>query len=192
MCEKLRTLSSSEEVGIYSVAFKISALASFLPVAISMVSAPKFSELHWDGRKEELRQIVHINSAAMFWAAIPLGIVIASTSSVLLGIFGEEFRSGQTSLYMILFGQCLNAACGFVGSFLNMTGHHKMYRNIIVVSVLVNVVLNYLWIPRYGVSGAAAASVVATLIWNVAGVIHVWRHFRICIVHIPGITRFRR
>jgi O-antigen/teichoic acid export membrane protein len=63
-------------------------------------------------------------------------------------------------------GQLGNAAFGSVGLLLNMTGNENQVARIVLQTALLNVVLNSLFTPFYGMSGAAIASTISILLWN--------------------------
>ena len=50
---------------------------------------------------------------------------------------------------------------------LNMTGYERISNRILWTTALVNVGLNLLAIPRWGIVGAAMATAVSLAIWNV-------------------------
>jgi len=185
----LGLLADTRQVGVYALVFKLGVLPGFLPAALATIAAPKFAELFWSGRRDELSRLVRLASGLMFWTSVPVFVCLAAAPRFWLGLFGNEFRAGAWALILVGLGQIATAASGYVGAFLNMTGRQKAYRNIIVASVVGNVLLNGLLIPRYGVSGAAAASAVTTLFWNAAGVLCVWRAFGIRTLYLPFMRR---
>ena len=62
---------------------------------------------------------------------------------------------------------------------MNMTGNQVVFTRLVAVAAVVNVVLCLLLIPRYGMEGAAAATLVSTLIWNIGGAAFIYRKYRI-------------
>ena len=51
-----------------------------------------------------------------------------------------------------------------------MTGNEKIFQYIIMCSLAINIVLNYLFIPIYGLNGAALASAISLATWNLLSV----------------------
>ena len=60
---------------------------------------------------------------------------------------------------------------------LNMTGKEKSARNIMLVASVLNLVLNLCLIPHYRVNGAATATALSTIIWNLLAVIAVKKEY---------------
>jgi O-antigen/teichoic acid export membrane protein len=55
---------------------------------------------------------------------------------------------------------------GLAALVLNMTGHERDTAKGIAVSALLNVTLNALLIPLWGIEGAALASTLSMVVWN--------------------------
>ena len=58
-----------------------------------------------------------------------------------------------------------------------MTGKEKQARNIIIVASVINVALNLYFIPLYGLMGAAIATGVSTVVWNVMAVFQIKKEY---------------
>jgi O-antigen/teichoic acid export membrane protein len=86
---------------------------------------------------------------------------------ILAAVFGDEYAVGATALAILAAAQLANAAAGSVGQLLSMTGHERDAARGVALSALVNVALNALLIPRWGMNGAAAASAASLITWNV-------------------------
>ncbi len=56
--------------------------------------------------------------------------------------------------------------CGPGAIYLNMTGKQKKLNNILISGLIVNVVLNLVLIPIYGIEGAATATLISMVFWN--------------------------
>ena len=82
-------------------------------------------------------------------------------------LYSPEFADSYVPLVIICFGQLINASFGSVGSLLNMTGHEKDTTKSIFVGATVNVLLNLLLTPTWGPIGAATATTVTLIVWNV-------------------------
>ena len=87
-------------------------------------------------------------------------------------IYGNEYVIGTIALKILVIGQMVNAAFGSVGAILNMTGHEKDAVIGMSIAIVVNVALNFILIPVYGINGAAFSSALAFFIWN-----SILRHF---------------
>jgi O-antigen/teichoic acid export membrane protein len=94
-------------------------------------------------------------------------------SRVLMRIFGHDFEAGWVILVIGAAGQMVNCATGSVGYLLLMSGNEKRLVTIQLVMAVVTVTLCLLFVPPWGVAGAAIAAAVgnaganALCLWEV-------------------------
>jgi len=62
----LGIFSSTENVGIYNIAFKVASLMILSLTAINTIVAPMFSELYWSNKLEDLKKVIKFSSKLMF------------------------------------------------------------------------------------------------------------------------------
>lgn len=182
---------TESEVGIYHVVLKISLFTTIVLLAINSIAAPKFAELYGLKNMSGFEQIARRATKLLFWATVPIVIVIFAFPTKILGFFGVEFKIGLHALLILTFGQFINAISGPVGNILQMTGHQKTFRNIIVIATVLNVVLNIILIPRYGINGAAIASLTSKIFWNITSVIYVKYFFGFITLPLSGIRKVK-
>ncbi len=165
------------DVGVYATALKIAALNSVILVAINSIAMPKFAELFERNEMGKFRRFVKHSTLLMFLISFPVLITILVFPTFLLGIFGEGFTSGRTALLILAIGQFFSTISGSVINILNMSNRQKTARNIIAICTFINVLLNLILIPIYGIIGAAIATATSTILWNLASVLAIYRIF---------------
>ena len=69
--------------------------------------------------------------------------------------FGAEYSAAYLPLVILSIGQLVNAGTGSVAYLLNMSGHEQDTMRVYFVAALVNAVLNFILVPKYGMFGAA-------------------------------------
>jgi len=154
-----------------------------------MVLAPKFAELYFSGDMKGLATIARKSSKLVFYCTVPLLFILIVFGKLILNFFGEEFVVGYMALVFILLGQFVNSICGSVGYFMNMTGNQKEFNKIVFLGGGVNVVLNMLLIPRFGIVGAALASFFSACLWNIVSLIYIRRKYGFYMGYIPEFKR---
>ena len=180
-----------EEVGIYSLAFKIATLIIFVRVSVEVISAPKYSKLYWSGQKEELQKVIRTTSGLIFWVSSILILVIVSFYETYISYFGEEFATGKQAMLILLFGQMVSVVSGSAGLFLNMTGKEIILRNTLLFVIVIDVLLNMLLIPKYSITGAAIATATAISLGNIISVVYIKTKMSIDIIYIPNFKSIR-
>ncbi|WP_038056387.1 flippase [Thermodesulfobacterium hydrogeniphilum] len=176
---------TEEEVGIYNVAVRLSMITSFTLVAINSIAAPKFAEF-W-GKKDikGLARVAQQSTKLIFWTSFPVLLIFLIFPKPILYIFGEEFKTGALALMILTIGQFVNAAAGSVGYILQMTGHQKFHQNVVLIGTLLNILLNWMLIPAYGIVGAAIASAISMIFWNIVFSVKVASILNKSIFYIP-------
>ncbi len=173
------------EVGVYSVVLKVAMLTSVGLFAINSIAAPKFAEFYSRGDMKGLGKIVQQSTKLIFWSSFPILLILFIFPSFILGTFGGEFKVGVLALIILTLGQFANSISGSVGYILQMTGKHKVFQNIMLTATIINIVLNAVLIPVYGINGAALASMTSMIYWNLASVVYIRANFNIMTLYIP-------
>ena len=169
----LGVLTDSASVGIYSITNRGANLMNFILSVFNVSLAPTIASLHAAGEKQKLQRLVKKSANLVFLSSVPIALGLIVFGSWFLGIFGTEFVQGHTVLTILCLGKLVNASTGAVALLLNMTGYQKYTFIGVAISAVINVILNSLLIPQWGVEGAATATAISTIIWNVLLVIFV-------------------
>ena len=181
----LGSMRSPEEVGIYFTAFKLSMFASIALMAINSIAAPIFAELYGKKDFDGLKKVAHQSSKIIFLATLPLVLVFFVFPEFLLGLFGEEFKVGVKAFVFLSVGKLISSLSGSAGNILQMTGKQVIFMNVLFVGAIVNVLLNFFLIPKYGINGAALASMISLSVWNLFMVYFVKKEFGFYTFYIP-------
>lgn len=180
---------NESSVGIYNVALKIATLTSITLIAINSIGAPKFAEFYAKRDIVGLQRIVNQINRLVFWTSLPILLISVLFPEFILSIFGNEFKIAAWSLIILCIGQFINAASGSVGYILQMTGHQIIFQKIMLTSLLLNIVLNYILIPQYEITGAAFASMTSLIFWNLASLMYIHSKLKITTFYIPFTKR---
>ena len=179
--------TNSSEVGIYHTAFKLSMFAAVALMSINSIASPKFAEMYASKNKEGLKKIVHQSTKMIFWVTLPLVVIFFSIPDFLLGLFGEEFKIGMFAFILLSCGKMISAFSGSVGNILQMTGNQNILARILFLGAIINVLLNLILIPNYGINGAAIASTISTVFWNITMVFAVKKKLGFYSFYLPFI-----
>lgn len=181
----MSSMVDSASIGIYGTAKRTALLMALLLTAVNSAVAPRFAALYSQQDIESLSRLARLTSALLALGALPVLLAFLLFAEPVMAIFGSEFTAGAPILSIIAIGQYLNVATGSVGFLLMMTGYEKLLRNILLLSMLINLLLLYVLIPPYGVIGAAVASMIGTGLLNVFSAIAVYRKLSINLIPLP-------
>jgi O-antigen/teichoic acid export membrane protein len=166
----------SDQIAILSIAQRLSLLVTFVLIAVNLIAAPRFAASAKLNKLEELRSTSLFCSRIMFCIALPATLLMILFSDFLLGLFGEDYIKGALMLKILVIGQFFNVICGSVGFLLSMSGHEKVFRNVVFFSGPISIILSFSLIPIFGVMGAAIATAIAVASQNLLAVFMVKKH----------------
>lgn len=163
----LGAMRSEAEVAIYNVGFKIGFFVLIIIASMNIIATPVVRKLYALNKKTELRKFVNQTTQITTLITFPFVLIIVIFNQYLLHFFGNDFSSqGRFVLIIITIGTFINAMSGNVDQILNMTENQNLLLKINVISLLVNIILNLLLIPTYGINGAAISSFISTVFMN--------------------------
>ena len=157
---------TEDKVALYSLANSITFLISFILWIISTVYAPHYANLY---HKKKLNDLVFVLRRSMLYVlivAIPIFLLIFFLPVNILHVFGEKYISAKIALQILAVAQLFNIATGPVYFLLNMTGHQKKLRNIIITTSIFSVATSLLLIPKFGFMGAVYSTAIGLVMQN--------------------------
>jgi O-antigen/teichoic acid export membrane protein len=176
----LGSMLGLETVGIYNVAVGGATLITFILVVVNMPLAPIVAELYTSGNRVRLQRVVTMSARVVLLGSLPIAIGLIFFGDWFLLIFGKEFAVGFSALIILSVGEMVNASMGSVALLLNMTGNERDVAKGIGIAAALNIVLNAILIPIWGLIGAAVATTISMAIWNIFMAVLVYKKLGIC------------
>jgi len=167
------------DAGIYSAAKRIGSFAASGLIIVNVILAPMISQFHVSGEIDEMKRVMRLAATFAFIIAFPIVMVILLFGDSVMALFGASFSKGYTSLLILTTGQLINALTGAVGFFMTMTGNEKPMTLICGSCALLNVALNFILIPSFGLEGAATSTALTVAFWNIILYVYVYQKFGI-------------
>jgi len=171
--------SDTGVAGVFGIAFKLSIITNFVIGAMKAIAMPKISELFWSNRTKDLKRIVQFSTLFIFAFAFPVSLTLILFPEFILSLVDQEFVEGASVLRIFALMQLINAGSGMVAVFLNMSGNQAFFTRIVTITTTMNIVLNLILIPKYGMEGAAFATLLSTVTWNIVGVRYIYKKYEI-------------
>jgi O-antigen/teichoic acid export membrane protein len=175
-----------EDVGVYFAALKLLALVHFVYFAVKAGSAQRYAQFA-HGDRHRLAAFARETVSWTFWPSLAMAVVVLALGRPMLGLFGEGFQSGYPLLFLLVVGVVARASVGPCESLLTMSGHQNSCALVFAATLALNIVLNVLLLPTFGLWGAAMATAFA-MIFEAAGLsFTVWRKLGIVMtIFIPA------
>lgn len=171
----LGVLGTAQETGIFALSYTLATLLSFVVVAVNRSLGPRIATYLAQDRLADVQDAVLSMTRLSFAAALIPGAAFIFFGPEILGIFGDEFREGASSLAVLTVGQLIYVASGNAGLTLVMSGNERIAIRGMAVGSFVTVTLCAALIPFYGGAGAAVAMAAGTIVSNALLVITTYR-----------------
>jgi O-antigen/teichoic acid export membrane protein len=175
-----------QEVAVYFATVKTLALVHFVYFAVKAGSAQRYAQFA-HGDRHRLAAFARETVSWTFWPSLAMAVVVLALGRPMLGLFGEGFQSGYPLLFLLVVGVVARASVGPCESLLTMSGHQNSCALVFAATLALNIVLNVLLLPTFGLWGAAMATAFA-MIFEAAGLsFTVWRKLGIVMtIFIPA------
>ena len=152
----LGIFSDASAVGMYHPIERTAGLIRMILFAFAGIFAPLFSQYFYEKNSEKMTEIYQLSTKWIFVASLPLFIFLMLFSNQMLMLFGNELIELEI-LALIL-------AVKLGSSSLTMSGFSNLNLLNVLVALTVNIIMNIILIPQYGIIGAASATTIALFI----------------------------
>jgi O-antigen/teichoic acid export membrane protein len=150
-----------ENTGVYFATVKTLALVHFVYFAVKAGAAHRFAQYKVSGEQLRYASFVHDTLRWTFWPSVAMCAFILIAGKFLLMMFGSSFVEGYPLLFILVIGLVARASVGPAESVLTMSGEQNMCAVVYAITLMVNIALNLVLIPIYGLTGAAIATTLA-------------------------------
>ncbi len=145
-------------VGAYMPAVRTAGLIRSVMIAFISIFSPMISELNAKNDVVGMKNMYRLIVRWILSIAIPISLVFILFPSKVMLIFGGQFLQGSSVLVILTGAVLIQSFFGAGGQVLTMTGHPKVNLMNSIIITTINIVLNIILIPKYGIEGAAYAT----------------------------------
>jgi O-antigen/teichoic acid export membrane protein len=157
----LEDMSGDAVLGYYSAAVRLTEAFLILPVAALSSLFPLLSRYYeQDPEAFERTSRLGFRYLSILGVAVPCFLAPLSGHAVTL-LFGRPFAPAATPVIMLASTLIFLSGGFLLGSVYVVMGRQKALGLTISIAALLNVVLNWLWIPSQGATGAALATLLS-------------------------------
>lgn len=159
-------MTNNEQVGFYGAAVKIKNILISVVTSVSSVLLPRTSYYIDKGLKEEFKQLINKTMHFVLLISIPLAIYFIGYARE--GIFflsGDAFFGAILPMQIIMPTIVLCGMTNVIGiQMMIPLGLEKQVLYSEIAGAVVDLILNLVFIPKYGAAGAALGTLVAEII----------------------------
>lgn len=153
-----------DQVAVYFAAAKTMALVQFVFFAVKAAAGPRFSGLMAAHDEQALASFAAKTARWSFWPSLAVGLAVLAAGHFLLSLFGPTFTAGYPVMAILFAGMLTKAMIGPGEVLLSMAGRQKLCASLYAFILTVNLLLNMICIPLFGLAGAALATAAAAAI----------------------------
>ena len=149
-------------VGLYSVAVGLAEKIWVFSQSASIVLFPRISAERNEKKLKEFTPIVCRN--ILFLSFLISLVLIVFSRWIIILLYSEKFAAATPALCVLLIGTTAVSASRILSN--DLAGRNRFRENIYIniFSVIVNIILNILMIPKFGILGSAIATAISYLL----------------------------
>lgn len=158
----------SDQLGFYNAAYLLSSVLPIFLMSVSTIYMPVASGLVARENNLELKNVYRSTTKWLFLFTLPLFLTFFLFPSQIMGLaFGGGYPTAAQALQLLCLGDFVHTLLGPNGMTLIAYGHSRILMIAAAIATVVNITLNALLIPRWGITGAAIASFIALILVNI-------------------------
>jgi len=163
-------------VGFYRAIQPLRQVTVFVLGSFTFLFLPLATQYYDDGNLDALDRFYTISTKWIVAATFPLVLVFTLFApEVVRAFFGVEYTPAAPALAVLTAGLFVRAIVGLNGDMTKAIDRPRIELYSVAVAVVVNVVLNVVLVPRYGIVGAAIGTVVGYAVYNALEVLMIYR-----------------
>ena len=157
----------SEDVGFYRSVQPLRQVTQFVLQSFLFLFLPLATTFYSNNNLEKLRTLY---TATSKWAAVltlpPVLVFSLFAQDVVRVFFGVEYLPGAPALSILTAGLFFNVLVGPNGAMIQALDRPRLEMYAATAALAVNILLNIYLIPLFGIVGAASATVIGYIIFN--------------------------
>jgi O-antigen/teichoic acid export membrane protein len=155
-----------EHIAIYKTAFFFGLFCSIPARALRRISVVVLAEAWEKNDLETIKDVYHKSSLTLFLFGTYLFLGVWVNIDYVFQIIPASYAAGKMVILIIGMAQLVDLATGVNTEIIASSPYYKFATYFIAVLIVLVIALNYLLIPIFGIEGAATASLISLIIYN--------------------------
>ncbi|MDH5381846.1 MAG: polysaccharide biosynthesis C-terminal domain-containing protein [Cyclobacteriaceae bacterium] len=167
--------------GLYTTVFYIAVIIEFPKRAINQISLPLVSRAFDDNKLHEISLLYKQSSInqLIIGGLLFIGLWVNLDNIFAFMPKGDTFEAGKYVIIFIGIGRLFDMLAGINSEIIVMSKHFRFNMVLLGVLAVLSIVFNLIFIPLYGINGAALGSALALILFNIAKFVFLWLKLRI-------------
>ena len=163
-----------KDVGIYNIAYKLAGVPLFITLGFRQMWVPVFYENMASENYSVIRRLMSLFILLMTFVS---GVSILFAKEAILLLFDDRYYEAIPIVAWIVSGVFLLGVLPLSNSFLGYAKKFGLTSWIALASGVIDIVLNIILIPRFGVRGAAFTLIISYMVYLGGGILFTYRDF---------------
>lgn len=170
-------LKTASDVGIYNAAIPIAVLLEIAPALFLQLFLPIITKEYSRKNFKLIKKLSKQIGKWIFILNLPiLVIMILFPGTVINILFGANYIQAENSLRFLSIGLFFYSIFKISENLLSMIGKSRTILYNLLVACIINITLNVLLIPKYGIDGAAFSTMISYIFWSILSFFVARRH----------------
>ncbi len=169
---------SLETVGVFAIAAMVPTLIEAPLGALDKIAAPKISQAYAIGNMKEIKDIYYKSTRYLFLLGGWLFLGININIHALFQLTAKNYASGATVVFIISIGTLVNIATGLNDSVISYSKKYIYLTYLVMLLFVLAIINNLLFIPIWGMEGAAFATCLSSFIYNALKYFYIRKTFK--------------
>lgn len=169
---------SIEQIAYYNVAIFIAAVIAVPQRSMHQILLPLSAKFLNEKDFYSLKDLYKRSSLNLLVVSGFIFLLIVLNINQLYNIIPEEFNGGLFVVFIISIVKLYDAVLGSNNAILFNSDYYRMVLFFGVILVIIMVLLNIVFIPMFGINGAALATFIAIFIYNTIKLFFVYKKFK--------------
>lgn len=165
--------------GIYTIAFLFGTIITIPSKPLVKIATTVVAESWKKNDLETIRTIYSKSCLNQFIFAGLIFLLVWLNIDLVFQILPEEYASGKYVILFVSLAGIVEMATGLNGMIISASKLYR-YQSVFIFFLMILVVItNWIFIPRYGITGAAIASLISTIVYNLVRAGFLYTKFRL-------------
>lgn len=152
-----------EQTGIYAQAYRLLDAANMIGFLFAGLLLPIFSKMLKE--KQYVGKLIRLSFNLIFFPSFCIAVIaLFSSREIMALLYKENIQESADVLVLLMFSFVAISATYIYGTLLTAKGDLKTLNKIAILGLLVNLSLNFIFIPKFQAFGAALASLITQII----------------------------
>lgn len=166
-----------ENVAFYGVAIFIATVIGVPARSMNQITSPLTAKLLNDNNLNELLTLYQKSSLNLFVIGGLIFLLITLNINELYKLIPEEFSGAILVVFLISFSKLMDNLLGNNNAILFNSNYYRIVLVLGFFLAVITVILNMVLIPKFGINGAAFATFISIMAYNIAKIVFVYYKF---------------